>query len=108
MSAGYSKCRAGLQDAAKGIETITTGIEQAGTRAIFNGQAVGQTMIETGKNLRSLATKYVCVQPGETVVREGLNTGISSLSSFSFEQLKQQICKLIQAKCRHHLSMQSS
>jgi len=105
VSMGYSKFKQGVQDAAKGIETIVTGVgkealEQAGTNVVSNFSTVGQTMIKTSKNLKSIAFKYIGVKAGEAAAREGLNSGIQCLSNFSFELIKPKICEAIQSRVR--------
>ena len=109
MSAGYSKLKEGLQKATKGVQTLTTGVcmeglEQAGTQIVSKTKEVGQIMIQTGKNLKTLTYKYVGVKAGEAVTRECLNTGIQYLSNFSFELVKPKICESIQSRIRSSFS----
>ena len=78
------------KDAAKGVQTLTTDvgkevIEQAATQLVTNKKVVGEVLIETGKNLKSLAPKFVTVKAGEAVVSEGLNTAVQKLTDFSFD-----------------------
>jgi len=101
VSMGYSK----LKDAGKGIKNLAQGVgtealEQAGTQFATNAKTVGQTMAQTGKNLKSLAFKYTGVKAGEALVREGLNSGVQYLASFSFDLIRPQICESVQSKVR--------
>ena len=99
VSMGYSK----LKDAGKGLKNTvqsvgTEALEQAGTQFASNTKTVGQTMVQTGKNLKSLAFKYTSVKMGEAVVREGLNSGVQYLSTFSFDLIKPQISESVQSR----------
>ncbi|CAF4749606.1 unnamed protein product, partial [Rotaria sp. Silwood2] len=101
VSMGYSK----LKDAGKGVKTLagsagTEALEQAGTQFATNTKTIGQTVAQTGKNLKSLAFKYTSVKAGEAVVREGLNSGVQYLSKFSFDLIKPQISESVQSKIR--------
>ena len=73
-------------------------LEQAGTQFASNTKTVGQTMAQTGKNLKSLAFKFTSVKMGEAVVREGLNSGVQYLSTFSFDLIKPQISESVQSR----------
>ncbi|CAF0762503.1 unnamed protein product [Brachionus calyciflorus] len=102
ISAGYGK----IKDAAKGASTLTSevtkeGLEQAGTQLVQNGKSVGQQMMQTGKNLKSLAFKYTGVKAGEAVAREGLNNGVQYLTNLSLDLLKPQISQAIQHNIRN-------
>jgi preprotein translocase subunit SecA len=101
VSMGYSK----LKDAGKGVKTLvgsagTEALEQAGTQFAANTKTIGQTVAQTGKNLKSLAFKYTGVKAGEAVAREGLNSGVQYLSKFSFDLIKPQISESVQSKIR--------
>ncbi|CAF4590118.1 unnamed protein product, partial [Rotaria sp. Silwood2] len=101
VSMGYSK----LKDAEKGVKTLvgsagTEALEQAGTQFATNTKTIGQTVAQTGKNLKNLAFKYTGVKGSETVVREGLNSGVEYLSKFSFDLIKPKISESVQSKIR--------
>ncbi|CAF4600728.1 unnamed protein product, partial [Didymodactylos carnosus] len=105
VSMGYSK----LKDAGKGIKTLagtasTEVLEQAGTQFATNTKTISQTFTQAGKNLKSLAFEYTGVKAGEAVVREGLNSGIQYLSTFSFHLIKPQISEPVQARIRSTFS----
>ena len=48
-------------------------LKQAGTKTIVNGKTVCNVLIESGKNLKSLALKSMMVTTCEYAGREGLN-----------------------------------
>ncbi|CAF2102630.1 unnamed protein product [Rotaria magnacalcarata] len=101
VSMGYSK----LKDAGKGVKTLvgsagTEALEQAGAQLATNTKTISETVVQTGKNLKSLAFKYTGVKAGEAVVREGLNSGVQYLSKFSFDLIKPQISESVQSKIR--------
>ncbi|CAF2144698.1 unnamed protein product [Rotaria magnacalcarata] len=101
VSMGYSK----LKDAGKGVKTLVgsagkEAVEQAGTQLVTNTKTIGETVVQTGKNLKNLAFKYTGVKAGEAVVREGLNSGVQYLSKFSFDLIKPQISESVQSKIR--------
>ena len=101
VSIGFST----LKNVAKGLYSVAAGVgkealEQAGTQCITNAKTVGQTMAQTGKNLKSLAFKYTGVKAGEALAREGLNSGVQYLASFSFDLIRPQICESVQSKVR--------
>ncbi|CAF4844118.1 unnamed protein product, partial [Rotaria sp. Silwood1] len=105
VSMGYSK----LKDAGKGIKTLvgsagTEAVEQVGTQFATNAKTIGQTVTQTGKNLKGLAFKYTGVKAGEAIVREGLNSGIQYLSNFSFDLIESQISELVQSRIRSTFS----
>ncbi|CAF1444874.1 unnamed protein product [Adineta steineri] len=105
VSMGYSK----LKDAGKGVKTLvgsagTEALEQAGTHFVTNTKTIGQTLTQSGKNLKSLAFKYTGVKAGEAVAREGLNSGIQHLSTFSFHLIKPQISESVQSRIRSTFS----
>ncbi|CAF1369972.1 unnamed protein product [Didymodactylos carnosus] len=92
-----------IKNAGKGVQTLVTSVgeevlEQAGTKLITDGKAVSQVVVETGKNLKSLAVKQIGVTVGETAVREGLNKAADVSSHFVLEQLKPQLSASIQSK----------
>ncbi|XP_018022148.2 uncharacterized protein LOC108678282 [Hyalella azteca] len=102
---GYSKWKEGVQNAAKGVETLATGMaqemaEQVGTQIISNSKVLGQVVLSTGKNMKSLAFKVVCTKAAEAVAREGMNTAIQNLSNFSFGLLKPKISESVQERVR--------
>lgn len=93
-----------IQDAGKGLKNIVSGVkqevlEQAGTQLMNNGKTISKTLVQTSKNLKSLAMKQIGVTTGETIVRTGLNQIADSLSHFALEQLKPKISATIQ----HHV-----
>ncbi|CAF4777886.1 unnamed protein product [Rotaria sp. Silwood1] len=97
VSMGFSS----IKDAAKGAQTVVTGagqelLEQAGTKLITSGKSAGTTLIQTGKNLKSLAVKFTGVTIGEAALREGLNKIVDIGSNFVLEQMKPQISASIQ------------
>ena len=99
ITAGYGK----LKDAGKGIATLTGEaskevVEEGAKQVIQNGKTVADQVVNAGKNLKSLAFKYVGVKTGEAVVREGLNNGVQLLSKLSFDLIKSQVCEGIQKK----------
>jgi hypothetical protein len=96
---GYGK----LKDAGKGVFTIASEaskyvVEEGAKQVLTNGKTAAQQVISAGKNLKSLAFKYVGVKTGEAVVRESLNNGVQLLSTLSFDLIKSQICEFIQEK----------
>ena len=98
-TAGYGK----LKDAGKGVSTMTSEaskeiVEEGAKQVLTNGKTAAQQVVSAGKNLKSLAFKYVGVKTGEAVVRESLNNGVQLLSTLSFDLIKSQICESIQAK----------
>ncbi|CAF3985262.1 unnamed protein product, partial [Rotaria sp. Silwood1] len=71
VSMGYSK----LKDAGKGIKTLagsagTEAVEQVGTQFATNAKTIGQTVTQTGKNLKGLAFKYTGVKAGEAIFNQ--------------------------------------
>ena len=99
VSAGFSKSKMAIQDATKGISSISTksAIKQAGKQV---GQ-VSKTIVTTGSNLKSLAFKYVATKGSEALAREVLNSGIRYLSEYSFSLLKPSIVAEIQNSVRN-------
>ncbi|CAF3169263.1 unnamed protein product [Rotaria sp. Silwood2] len=96
-SMGFSS----IKDAGKGVQTIVSGarqevLEQAGTKLLTSGKSAGTTLIQTGKNLRSLTVKFTCVTVGEAALREGLNKIADIGSNFMLEQMKTQISASVQ------------
>ena len=92
-----------LKDAGKGINNVVNGVksevlEQAGTNLIINGRSVGTKLIQTGKNLKSLAFKQTLTATGEAVLREGLNKAVDSLSHLVMDELKPMISEVIHNK----------
>jgi hypothetical protein len=92
-----------VKDAGKGVKNLAVGVgeevlEQAGTRVVTNGKTIGNTLVQSGKNLKSLAFKQMGVATGEAAMREGLNKVADSLSHFALEQFKPQISLSIQNK----------
>ncbi|CAF1433891.1 unnamed protein product [Adineta steineri] len=105
VSMGYSK----LKDAGKAVKTLgekttTELLEQGIAQSMINKKTIGQTLTQSGKNLKSLAFKYTGVKMGEAVVREGLNSGIQYLSTFSFHLIKPQISESVQSRIRSTFS----
>jgi len=99
VSMGWGK----LKDAGRGIKNLVVGagkevLEQAGTRVVTNGRAIGQTLVQSGKNLKSLVFKQIGVSVGEAATREVLNKAADTLSHFALEQFKPQISESIQCK----------
>ncbi|CAG0894755.1 unnamed protein product, partial [Cyprideis torosa] len=98
---GFSKWK----DAAKGIETVTSGagkevLEQAATQVITNQKAVAATLKATGQNLKSLTCKFIATKGAEAATREALNMGIQILSNLCFESLKPEISASVQSSVR--------
>jgi hypothetical protein len=92
-----------VKDAGKGIQNIVKGVgeevlEQAGTQVITNGKAIGETLKQCSKSLKSCALKKTGVTISEAAGREGLNKLVDFSSHFIFEQLKSQISSSIQNK----------
>ena len=105
VSMGYSKWKDGMQNAVKGVRSLTAEagrevLEQAGTQFVYSGRSVGETVVRTNKNLKSLALKFVTCKAEEALAKESLNTGIRILSNFSLERLRPTICESIQSKVR--------
>ncbi|EAS05901.2 helicase carboxy-terminal domain protein (macronuclear) [Tetrahymena thermophila SB210] len=99
VSMGYQVAK----DAGKGVKNLVVGVgeevlEQAGTKVVTNCKTIGNTLIKSGKNLKSLAFKQVGVETGQAAMREGLNKAADSLSHFALEQFKPQISESIQNK----------
>ena len=97
-----------IKDAGKGVASIMTGeagvlaqeatkeIAEAGaTQFVANAKTVGQEMLKTGENLKRLAFKYTGVKAVETIVREGMNSGVQYLTSLSLDLVKPYICTAI-------------
>ena len=94
-----------MKEAAKGIETVTTGVakevlEQSGTQLIVSGKTVATTLKKTCVNLKSLTRKFVGVKIAEAVSREVLNTGVQQISNFAFNRLRPSICASVQSDVR--------
>ncbi|KAA0202607.1 hypothetical protein HAZT_HAZT002059, partial [Hyalella azteca] len=96
ITMGYSKFKEGV----KGLKTLAPGIgvKEAGTRIISNGKLASQTILTTGKNLKTVTAKIVCTKTVEAVAREGLNTVIQHLSNLTFALLKPKICEAVQSR----------
>ncbi|XP_047128515.1 uncharacterized protein LOC124809060 [Hydra vulgaris] len=92
-----------IKNAGKGTVVLAEGIgsevvEQATTQAITNFKTVGETVIQTGKNLKSLAFKQMAVTAGISAIKKGSNIVASSLIDLALERFKPEISKYIQAK----------
>jgi preprotein translocase subunit SecA len=99
VSMGWGK----IKDAGKGAQNLIVGVgeevlEQAGTQVVMNGKAVGKTLVQSGKNLKSLAFKQIGVATGEAAGREVLNKVADSISHLALEQFKPKISEWIQTK----------
>lgn len=91
----------GIKDAGKGLQNVVSGVgeevlEQAGTKVVTDGKSIGQVLIQTGKNLKSLAIKQIGVTIGQNALKEGLNKIADISSNFLLEQMNSQISASIQ------------
>ncbi|XP_047737962.1 uncharacterized protein LOC125178388 [Hyalella azteca] len=72
-------------------------MEQAGVQVVVNRKLAGQVVLNTSKNLKSLAGK-ACRKAAMAVAKECTSTAIQHLSDFSFALLKPKICESVQSK----------
>ncbi|CAF4986969.1 unnamed protein product [Rotaria sp. Silwood1] len=92
-----------IKDAGKGVQNVIKGVgqemlEQAGTKVITDGKAVGQILVQSGKNLESLALKQIGVTTGENILKESLCKVANITSNFTLDQFKPHISTSIQRK----------
>ncbi len=95
----------GLQaigSAGRAVKTMVTAaseevLVQAGEAVVNNGRAVGQTLVQSTKQLQVLVTKHIGVSLAEAGAREVLNNAADSLSHAAFDQFKPQISAAIRA-----------
>ncbi|CAF3951395.1 unnamed protein product, partial [Rotaria sordida] len=92
-----------INNAGKGIQNVVQGVgqevlEQAGTKVITDGKTVGQILVQSGNNLKSLALKQIGVTIGENILKESLCKVANITSNFTLEQFKPHISASIQRK----------
>ncbi|CAF5035230.1 unnamed protein product, partial [Rotaria sp. Silwood1] len=98
VSMGFSS----IKDAAKGAQTVVTGagqelLEQAGTKLITSGKSAGTTLIQTGKNLKSLAVKFTGVTIGEAALREVIDD-FNEIMKLVSDTITEQVFRITQSQ----------
>ena len=92
-----------IKDAGKGIKNLVVGVgeevlEQAGAQVVANGRTIGQTLVQSGCELNTLAAKQIAVAVTEGAAREGLNQLADTVSDFCFQRYRSNILKSVHDK----------